>query len=200
MRRWNFNSPRSMTPTFNCTARCGWCPRQGWTVDTDELPFMLPPGERIEANVALAIPRGAVQGLYPVRAELAVTAASVPASWRQTVEDVCVVSVGATDDRVLRLVTDPEPVEVAVGQQATLGVTVANDTHGALSIEAHLITPWETWEWIGADIIRADVPARGTLALRVRRRAAGMGRAWAVVGARQGRLRGRPDLLACGRR
>jgi alpha-mannosidase len=140
-------------------------PPPGWTVDTDELPFMLPPGEFLEANVALAMPRGTVPGLYPVRAELAVTAASVPASWRQTVEDVCVVSVGATDDRVLRLVTDPGPVEVAAGQQATLGVTVANDTHGALSVEAHLITPWGTWEWMGPNIIGADVSARGTLTL-----------------------------------
>ncbi len=138
----------------------------GWTVDTDELPFVLPPGEYLEADLALTMPPGTAQGLYPIRAELAVTGGtSIPASWRHTVEDVCVVSVGATDDQVLRLVADPEPVHVAPGGSATLGVTVATDAHAELSVEAHLITPWGTWEWMGPNVLGADVAARGVVIL-----------------------------------
>ncbi len=37
-------------------------------------------------------------GVYPVRAQLAVTDAGVPAAWRQVVEDVALVSVGGADD------------------------------------------------------------------------------------------------------
>jgi alpha-mannosidase len=140
------------------------CP-PGWTVDTDELPFVLPPGEYLESNIAVAMPTGAAPGLYPVRAELTLTGTSLPASWRQTVEDVCVVSVGATDEQVLRLVTEPQPVAVAAGEAATIGVTVGTDGHAGLSLEAHVITPWGTWEWLGPNVIGADIPARGTVDL-----------------------------------
>ena len=137
----------------------------GWTVEPDELPFVLPPGEYLEADLAVTMPAGTAAGLYPVRAELALTGAAMPVSWRQTVEDVCVVSVGATDDRVLRILTDPDPVDVSAGATARIGVTVGTDCYAALSAEAHLITPWGTWEWMGPNIIGADVPARGTVDL-----------------------------------
>ena len=74
----------------------------------------------------------------------------MPPSWRQVVEDVCVVSVGApADDSVLRLVSEPEPVDVAAGETARLAVTVGTDAHADLAVEAHLISPWGTWEWMG---------------------------------------------------
>jgi hypothetical protein len=76
-----------------------------------------------------------------------------------------VISVGATDEQVLRLVTEPQPVVVTAGESATIGVTVGTDGYAGLSLEAHLITPWGTWEWLGPNIVGADVPARGTVAL-----------------------------------
>jgi alpha-mannosidase len=136
-----------------------------WTVDTAELSFMLPPGEYLESNVAVTMPAGTPPGLYPVRAELALTGTSLPPSWRQPVEDVCVVSVGATDEQVLRLVTEPQPVVVAPGESTAIGVVVGTDGYADLSLEAHLITPWGTWEWLGPNIIGAEVPARGTVEL-----------------------------------
>lgn len=140
------------------------CP-PGWTVANDELSFVLPPGEFLESVVDVTMPVDTPPGLYPLRAELAITGSGVPASWRQEVEDVCVIAVGSTDDRVLRLITDPEPVEVTAGAAATLGVTVATDAYADLAVEAHLISPWGTWEWLGPNIIGADLPARGTAAL-----------------------------------
>ena len=141
------------------------CP-PGWAVEMDELPFVLPPGEFLESVVDVTPPADAEPGLYPVRAELAVTGGGIPASWRQRVEDVCVISVGQHDDRLLKLVADPEPVEVAAGGRATLSVSVGTDARAGLAVEAHLISPWGTWEWLGPNIIGADLPAHGTVDLR----------------------------------
>jgi alpha-mannosidase len=140
------------------------CP-PGWKVAVDELPFMLPPGEFLESIVDLVMPPDTAAGLYPLRAVLGVTGGAIPASWRQEVEDVCVIAVGATDDRVLRLIADPDPVEVAPGEVATISVTVGTDARADLAVEAHLISPWGTWEWMGPNIIGANLPARGTVAL-----------------------------------
>jgi alpha-mannosidase len=137
----------------------------GWTVAVDELPFVLPPGEFVESIVDLTMPPDTAPGLYPLRAELGASGSGLPASWRQVVEDVCVIAVGATDDRVLRLVTDPEPVTVAAGATARIAVTVGTDARADLAVEAHLISPWGTWEWMGPNIIGATVAARGSVEL-----------------------------------
>ena len=143
------------------------CP-DGWSADQTELSFVLPPGQHLETDVAVTMPVDAQPGLYPLRAELAVTgsdAASIPASWRQTVEDVCVVSVGATNEEMLRLVSDPEPVELSAGETGRLAVTVGTDAYTDLTVEAHLISPWGTWEWMGPAAVGRELPARGTVAL-----------------------------------
>ena len=141
----------------------------GWSADPAELSFVLPPGEHLATDVVLTMPPKAPPGLYPVRAELAVTgsdAASMPPAWRQVVEDVCVVSVAATADvDVLRLISDPEPVDVAAGETARLAVTVGTDAHADLAVEAHLISPWGTWEWMGPAAVGRELPARGTVEL-----------------------------------
>jgi alpha-mannosidase len=144
------------------------CP-YGWKADPAELSFVLPPGEHLETDVELTMPPDAPQGLYPVRAELAVTgsdAVSMPPAWRQVVEDVCVVSVAApADAELLRLISDPEAVDVAAGATARLAVTVGTDARADLAVEAHLISPWGTWEWMGPGAVGGELPARGTVEL-----------------------------------
>lgn len=144
------------------------CPH-GWKAEPTELSFVLPPGEHLETDVVVTMPAGSPAGLYPVRAELAVTgsdATSIPPAWRQTVEDVCVVSVAAPADAdVLRLISDPEPVEVSAGETARLAVTVGTDAYAELAVEAHLISPWGTWEWVGPAAVGRELPARGTVEL-----------------------------------
>jgi alpha-mannosidase len=129
------------------------CP-DGWTVSPPSLPFVLPGGGHLEADIELTMPPGTPPGLYPVRAQLAVTgddAESMPASWRQVVEDVATVSVGTPreDNDIVYLVGEPTDVEVAAGDTARLAVTVGTSAGASLSLEAHLISPWGTWEWIG---------------------------------------------------
>ncbi|MDT5095716.1 MAG: hypothetical protein QOH60_5079 [Mycobacterium sp.] len=156
------------------------CP-DGWTASPPELPFVLPPGEHLEADVEIAMPSDAPSGVYPVRAELSVTGSdltSIPPAWRQTVEDVCLVIVEpaaahhwnltafrrrgrVAAPEVLRLVREPEAVEVAAGCSARLAITVGTDARADLAAEAHLISPWGTWEWMGPAAIGATVPAQG---------------------------------------
>jgi hypothetical protein len=82
------------------------------------------------------------------------------------VEDVCVVTVGEpTDDALLRLVSEPEPVDVKAGAATRLTVTVGTDAHAPLAVEAHLISPWGTWEWMGPSASGVELPAKGTVEL-----------------------------------
>ncbi len=144
------------------------CP-EGWSATPAELPFTLPSGEHREAEVVVSVPAGARPGTYPVRAQLRVTGdvigEDLPAAWRQAVEDVCVVSVGgvgADPGDLLHLVDGPADVTLAAGETATLSVTVGTRAGAALAAEAHLISPWGTWEWIGPAALGAVLPARGT--------------------------------------
>jgi alpha-mannosidase len=140
----------------------------GWTADPAELPFMLPPSAHLATGVVLTAPPDVPSGLYPVRAELALTGnhVSMPPSWRQVVEDVCVVSVSAPpDDSLLRFVAEPEPVDVKAGERATLSVSVGTDAYADVAVEAHVISPWGTWEWIGPGATGVELTARGTVQL-----------------------------------
>jgi alpha-mannosidase len=139
------------------------CP-PGWSAES--VPFALAPGGHLESHVAVRIPRHVEPGVYPVRAQLRLSGDRLPASWHQVVEDVCLVSVGAVDEGpLLRLVDGPADVDVAAGDSARLTVTVGSNACAELALEAHLISPWGTWEWIGPATRGAVVPARGAVAL-----------------------------------
>ncbi|MDT0488768.1 NEW3 domain-containing protein, partial [Streptomyces doebereineriae] len=127
-----------------------------------ELPYVLPPGEHLEADVVLRIPSSAEPGLYPLRAELAVTgsgADALPPSWRQVVEDVRTVTVGEPGGHLLKLVSEPQAVDVKAGETARLSMTIGTDALAGLTAEAHLISPWGTWEWMGPAAAGVEVPA-----------------------------------------
>ena len=141
------------------------CP-DAWSATPAELPFMLCGGDHREADVVVSVPAGARAGLYPVRAQLRVTGDNAPAAWRQVVEDVCVVEVGAGEETELVYLLDgPADVELAAGETARLTVTVGTHARADLALEAHLISPWGTWEWIGPAALGAVLPARGSVEL-----------------------------------
>ncbi|CAM4471973.1 Mannosylglycerate hydrolase [Mycobacterium basiliense] len=142
------------------------CP-DGWSAAPAELPFTLCSGGHLEADVALTLPARTSPGLYPVRAQLRVSGEAVPPAWRQVVEDVCVVAVGdagsgAQEDRLVYLSGWPTDVELEPGDSARLIVTVGTHARADLALEAHLISPWGTWEWIGPAVLGAILPACGT--------------------------------------
>ena len=148
------------------------CP-DGWSADPAELPLTLPRGEHRQADVVVSIPDGAPAGPYPVRAQLRLTGlaggADLPVSWRQVVEDVCVVTLGGSESvepaELLYLADGPAEVTLGAGETATLSVTVGTGAGADLAVEAHLISPWGPWEWIGPAAVGAVVPARGSAEL-----------------------------------
>ncbi|MEE6169238.1 MULTISPECIES: NEW3 domain-containing protein [unclassified Mycolicibacterium] len=137
----------------------------GWTAEPAELPFVLPPDEHLETEVAVGMPAGVAPGVYPIRAELVVTgtdAAALPPSWRQVVEDICLVTIGEPGAAVLKLCTEPQDVEVKAGDSGQLSIEVGTDARAGLSAEAHLISPWGTWDWMGPAAVGFELPAGGT--------------------------------------
>lgn len=143
------------------------CP-DGWSAAPAALPFTLGSGEHLEADVVMTVPPRAEPGLYPVRAELCLTGDEIPAPWRQVVEDVCVVAVGdgpVGADELIYLADGPTGVTLRPGEVGALTVTVGTHARADLALEAHLISPWGTWEWIGPAALGAVLPARGTVDL-----------------------------------
>ncbi|OBB83951.1 NEW3 domain-containing protein [Mycobacterium sp. 852002-30065_SCH5024008] len=139
------------------------CP-QGWSAKPDELPLTLRSGEYLETDVAVSVPARAEPGLYPVRAQLRIGGEEVPPAWRQTVEDVCLVEVGACHEaQPVYLVDGPTDVELTAGASAVLTVRVGTHAGADLALEAHLISPWGTWEWLGPAAVGAVLPAHGTV-------------------------------------
>ncbi|OMC43437.1 NEW3 domain-containing protein [Mycobacterium sp. IS-1264] len=143
------------------------CP-DGWSATPSERPLTLCSGEYRETDAVVDVPANAPPGLYPIRAQLRLSGDSVPAAWQQAVEDVAVVAVGvdAVDlADLLYLVDGPADVTLRAGDTARLTVTVGTHACAEVALEAHLISPWGTWEWIGPAALGAALPARGTVEL-----------------------------------
>ena len=150
------------------------CP-DGWSATPVELPFTLCSGDYREADVVVSIPARTQPGLHPIRAQLRVSGSSdgaVPPPWRQVVEDVCVVAVGSNRDsaavdlgELVYLVDGPAEITLTAGDRAALTVTVSTHARADLALEAHLISPWGTWEWIGPAAQGAVLPAGGRVEL-----------------------------------
>ncbi|BBY07170.1 glycoside hydrolase family 38 N-terminal domain-containing protein [Mycobacterium noviomagense] len=160
-----------LTAASDCTdaAVCGTvtllCPH-GWAASPARLPFTLRPGAYREADVVVTMPPGTEPGLYPIRAQLRLSGEQLPRAWQQVVEDVCTVAVDASaEQRLVYLVEGPADAELTAGGRTRLTVTVGTDAHADLALEAHLISPWGTWDWIGPAACGAVLPARGTVTL-----------------------------------
>ena len=149
----------TVTAELMVTGAAGWAtpPRR---------TLRLAPGGHIDTEVTVGVPAGAATGLYPVAARLRLTDPDLPASWGQPVEDLCLVTIGApAAARTLYLVDEPADVDLAAGDEAEISVTVGTDARADLAVEAHLISPWGTWEWTGPACRGATVPAGGTTAV-----------------------------------
>ena len=129
---------------------------------TGEFSLELPPRGHRAAEFTVRVPDDAPPGHYPVRAELALSG-DLPPSWRQPVEDVCIITVGQATSELLRLAAEPPDVVLRRGQSARLVAAVASGARSDLNLEAHLISPWGTWEWIGPAACGAVLPALSTV-------------------------------------
>jgi len=136
---------------------------QGWAAASAAsafaaLSYELPARGHRESWIELTVPADAAPGHYPIRAGLQLTG-DVPPAWRQTVEDVCIVTVGDPEGDVVALAGEPEDVIVDRGGTARLRAIVSSGACGDLALEAHLISPWGTWEWIGPASVGEVLPA-----------------------------------------
>jgi alpha-mannosidase len=150
-------SDTDLSPTVRMHYPKGWAEDasvQTVAARTDTLP---PRGHR-EETITVTVPDDALPGHYPVRAELTLSG-DVPPAWRQPVEDVCVVTVGEAAEDLVRLVGEPAEIVVDRGGTARLSATVASGAQADLHLEAHLISPWGTWEWMGPASCGAKLPA-----------------------------------------
>jgi alpha-mannosidase len=148
----------------------GWDIRDGafrmWAAERGAMSFELPARGHREYEITVTVPADAVPGHYPLRAQLSLSG-DVPPAWRQTVEDVCVLTVAAElpleapPHALVWLVTEPQDIVVDRGERARVAVTVGTDARADLALEAHLISPWGTWEWMGPAACGAEVPAGG---------------------------------------
>jgi alpha-mannosidase len=136
---------------------------RGWTVDTAEVPFGLPPGGHLATEVTVTAPADAASGRYPVRALL--EPVSGPPSWRQVVEDVAVLTVGAPAGDLIRFAGEPSPVRARAGDRARLAVRVASAAAAPIALEAAVISPWGTWDLVGPRLVGDVVPAGGEVEL-----------------------------------
>ncbi len=140
---------------------------KGWAEDSSAQMVaagsdnLAPRGHR-ERTIILTVPDDTAPGHYPIRAELALSG-DVPPAWRQRVEDVCVVTVGEVTEDLVRLVGEPAEVVVDRGGTARLTAKVASGANADLDLEAHLISPWGTWDWIGPASLGATLAARATV-------------------------------------
>ena len=133
----------------------------GWGATT-EASYRLPARGHRQAELLLTVPAGAAPGHYPVRAQLRLDG-DVPPAWGQTVEDICVITVGVAQPELVRLAGEPADVDVARGETAGLTVAVGSEAQTDLALEAHLISPWGTWEWMGPAARGVVLPAGGTV-------------------------------------
>ena len=187
------------------TAGCGVVCPEGWAASPAELPFVLPPGEHLETDLepstaACGNTRRPVSGAGRARRHRQrrrLDARRVAADGRGRLRRV-----GRRAERRRRRAAGL--IHGAGGRRChrrRIGaprIINGTDARTDLAVEAHLISPWGTWEWIGPAAAGATVPAEGERGARIRRIASGVGKPRRVVGAGPRRLRGLADLFARG--
>ncbi len=72
---------------------------------------------------------------------------------------------GEAETPLIYLVDGPADIELKAGETDRLSVTLGSHARADLALEAHLISPWGTWEWIGPAALGAVLPACGTAEL-----------------------------------
>ncbi|WP_053647282.1 NEW3 domain-containing protein [Streptomyces sp. XY431] len=144
-------------------------PPEGWTAGPSARPYRLAPGGHLRFPVTLTPPADAAPGLY--------FAAVRVAHDGQEIEDVVTVAVGelpellpvpgeapedwtaaqgtkATEgrDTGLGVAVLADTVRLAPGERGVLVLRLSNRTRGEIRGELQLVSPWGTWEAVGAPV------------------------------------------------
>lgn len=144
-------------PAFTGTVRLSL--PDGWSASWETLPVSLPAGGHVTAEVSLVSPR--TPGCHPIRATLE----GLPFD----VYDVALLTVPEWDAEdpveVLWVASAPASVSVRAGESSSLRVVVASGAHGDLPVQARLLSPRSSWEFVGPFCVGGLLPAQGHLPL-----------------------------------
>ena len=89
------------------------------------------------------------------------------------------VSIGEAESELVRAGRRAHRHRRRPGETARLSVTVGTDARADLAVEAHLISPWGTWEWMGpGGARRCCGPARPSTSASTWPRRPGDARQW----------------------
>ncbi|MEU3646479.1 NEW3 domain-containing protein [Lentzea sp. NPDC034063] len=131
----------------------------GWSASWDSLPVSLPAGGYLTADVDL-VP-SLVPGCHPVRATLE----GLPFE----VYDIALLTVPEWDAddpvEVLWAASSPSVVSVRPGESSTFRVVMASGAHGDLPVQARLLSPRDSWDFVGPFCVGGLLPAQGRLPL-----------------------------------
>jgi alpha-mannosidase len=148
----------------------------GWTCAPATLPYDLKPGGHVEHQVVVTPTDSAPEGIYWVRARIR--------SGGQTVEDVARLTVGAHGAETVEVVVQTPALRLRPGQTAAIELALSSDAATSVSVQAHLVSPWHTWELFPDANTGLEIPARGTARLHLPVRVPDghrPGRWWALV-------------------
>jgi alpha-mannosidase len=147
----------------------------GWSASPSRLPYAVEPGGFVEHRVVVTPPESAAGGVYWVRARIS-----------HGVEDVARLLIGSVDGMAA-----PETVEVDVspaalrlrpGDEATLDLRLRTDAASPITVHAHVISPWHTWDLVESPALAVEVAGEQTVRIPVRVPAGQRpGRWWIVV-------------------
>ncbi|MYW63112.1 alpha-mannosidase [Streptomyces sp. SID8379] len=149
---------------------------EGWSADTTVIPYAIEPDGHLAHRTRVAPPDDAEPGTYWLRARTTHDG--------QTYEDVTRAVIGAESvtEPTAKLLTPV--VRLAAGERGTIEVRLASDVLTPVTVQAQLISPWQTFGLFPQWNTGAEVPARGAHTLRFPVSVpfgARPGRWWAVV-------------------
>ncbi|MBV6698026.1 glycoside hydrolase [Kitasatospora aureofaciens] len=151
-------------------------PPEGWRTSLGSRPYRLEAGGHVRFPVTLTPPAEVEPGLYFAAVRLAYDG--------QEIEDVVTIAVGdlpgllpvpgeapegwtaaqgtkasAGRDTGLDVIVSHSALHVTPGGRTTLGLTLTNHTRGEIRGELQLVSPWGTWDAIGAPVRGFTAPA-----------------------------------------
>lgn len=132
---------------------------EGWRCEPPVVAYELAPGGHARFAVAVSPPAEPAPGVYWVQARLQHA--------NQTVVDVARLLV-ATDEPERLSVTGPVgPLRIRPGESAAIEVRLESDAATPITVDAWLISPWQTWGLFPRSRAKVTVEPRGQTTLKL---------------------------------
>jgi alpha-mannosidase len=148
----------------------------GWRCTPPTVRYRLGPGGHSAYTVVVTPPEQPYAGVYWMRARTTYDG--------QTIEDVARLLVDVHAPETIDAAPHTTALRLRAGQSAAIELSLSSDAATATSVQVRLISPWHTWEMFPDANTGVDIPARGTVELRLPVRippGARPGRWWALV-------------------